>query len=203
LKMVNLITKIMICLIFCFTAIVFAQQNKNPQTKFPEAKLSKKILIVVASKAGSTAEIAKFMSDELNKAGANSAVQTPDKVQHLTGYDAVIIGSPIYMGKWLSEARDFVENNQQILKKIPTAYFLSCLALTDPAKQKEISTYLTNQRELVEPIMEGRFAGKMDYSKLSFFNRMMAKMVGTKEGDYRDWKAIKEWTLDFYLKIQQ
>lgn len=201
--MVNLSTKIMICLIFCFTAIVFAQQNKNPLTNLPEAKLSKKILIVVASKAGSTAEIAKFMSDELNKAGANSIVQTPEKVQHLTGYDAVIIGSPIYMGKWLSEARDFVENNQQILKKIPTAYFLSCLALTDPAKLKEVPTYLANQRELVEPIMEGRFAGKMDYSKLSLFNRMMAKMVGTKEGDYRDWKAIKEWTLDFNLKIQQ
>jgi len=83
------------------------------------------------------------------------------------------------------------------------AYFFSCLSLTDPAKQKEVVNYLADQRKLVEPLSIGRFAGKMDYSKLSFFNRMMAKMVGTKEGDYRDWKAIKEWTLDFYQKVQK
>jgi len=201
--MLSQITKIFIYLFFCFASLSFAQQNKNTRTKLPEVIMSKKILIVVASKAGSTAEIAKFMSDELNKAGANSVVQTLDKVQSLAGYDAVIVGSPIYMGKWLSEARDFVENNQQILKKVPTAYFLSCLALTDPAKQKEVPNYLADQRKLVEPISEGRFAGKLDYSKLSFFNRMIIKMVGSKEGDYRDWKAIKQWTDDFYAKVNK
>jgi len=201
--MVNLFFKAALAIIFCCTITLSGQQNKIIQTHLPEVVMSKKILIVVVSKAGSTTEIAKFMADELNKACADVAVLTPDKVTSLAGYNAVIIGSPIYMGKWLSEARDFVENNQQILKKMQVAYFFSCLSLTDPAKQKEVVNYLTDQRKLVEPLSIGRFAGKMDYSKLSFFNRMMAKMVGTKEGDYRDWKAIKEWTLDFYQKVQK
>jgi len=201
--MMNLFIKAALVIIFCCTITLSAQQNKIIQTHLPEVVMSKKILIVVASKAGSTTEIAKFMADELNKAGAEAAVLTPDKVTSLAGYHAVIIGSPIYMGKWLSEARDFVENNQQMLKKMPVAYFFSCLSLTDPAKKHEADNYLADQRKLVEPLSIGRFAGKMDYSKLSFFNRMVAKMVGTKEGDYRDWKAIKEWTLDFYNKLQK
>jgi len=195
--------KAALAIVFCCTITLSGQQNKIIQTHSPEVVMSKKILIVVASKAGSTTEIAKFMADELNKAGADAAVLTPDKVTSLTGYNAVIIGSPIYMGKWLSEAREFVENNQQILNKMSVAYFFSCLTLTDPAKKHEAENYLADQRKLVEPLSLGRFAGKMDYSKVSFFNRMMAKMVGTKEGDYRDWKAIKEWTLDFYQKVRK
>jgi menaquinone-dependent protoporphyrinogen oxidase len=33
----------------------------------------------------------------------------------------------------------------------------------------------------------------MDFSKLSFLDRTMAKMKGSTEGDWRDWDAIRAW----------
>jgi len=39
----------------------------------------------------------------------------------------------------------------------------------------------------------GLFAGVMDYSKLSFMLRLMMKAMGSPEGDFRDWEAIRAW----------
>lgn len=62
-----------------------------------------------------------------------------------------------------------------------------------PERRQEAATYLDPVRAPVTPVSEGLFAGKMDYSKLSFFDRTIAKMVGSVEGDWRDWNAIRAW----------
>jgi menaquinone-dependent protoporphyrinogen IX oxidase len=49
----------------------------------------------------------------------------------------------------------------------------------------------------------GKFAGVLDYSKMSFAQRILAKgiflILGIKEGDYRDWNEIENWTKRLYL----
>jgi len=45
----------------------------------------------------------------------------------------------------------------------------------------------------VQPVDVGLFAGVMDYSKLSFMLRLMMKAMGSPEGDFRDWEAIRAW----------
>jgi menaquinone-dependent protoporphyrinogen oxidase len=37
------------------------------------------------------------------------------------------------------------------------------------------------------------FEGKMDFSRLSFLDRFIAKMVGAVEEDNRDWERIHAW----------
>lgn len=46
------------------------------------------------------------------------------------------------------------------------------------------------------PLSEGRFLGRLDYSKLNFFQRSICRIMKAKEGDRRDWKAISKWTSD-------
>jgi menaquinone-dependent protoporphyrinogen oxidase len=49
-------------------------------------------------------------------------------------------------------------------------------------------------REIVEPVDIGLFAGKMDYGKISFLERMIvSKIFGVPEGDFRNWEAIQDW----------
>ena len=36
-------------------------------------------------------------------------------------------------------------------------------------------------------------AGKLDPATLSWFERFVVKMIGSPEGDFRDWAAIKSW----------
>jgi len=53
-------------------------------------------------------------------------------------------------------------------------------------------------REIVRPVSEGYFAGALDFSKLPFsFNVLAMRFVALtgmwKEGDHRDWNAIRSW----------
>jgi hypothetical protein len=56
-----------------------------------------------------------------------------------------------------------------------------------------VAAYLDPVREVVQPVDVGLFAGVMDYSKLLFIFRLMMKAMGSPEGDFRDWEAIRDW----------
>lgn len=58
---------------------------------------------------------------------------------------------------------------------------------------REVASYLDPVREVVQPVEVGLFAGAMDYSKLPFILRLMMKAMGSPEGDFRDWEAIRTW----------
>ena len=59
----------------------------------------------------------------------------------------------------------------------------------------------------VKPLSVGRFAGVLDYSKMSPVSRFIARCImmvfGVKEGDYRDWQAIHAWTEDVNAQLTQ
>ena len=96
-------------------------------------------------------------------------------VNDLNNYDAVIIGSSIQYDRWMPEATEFVTANQNILSKLPVAYFFTCLALSiqnEKAAKKKAMAYSDKLYALipqVKPVGVGRFAGVLDYNKLSFF----------------------------------
>ena len=63
-----------------------------------------KILIAVASRHGSTHEIAEALARELGTAGHTVDVKLVADSRTVEGYDAAVIGSAVYMGNWLQEA---------------------------------------------------------------------------------------------------
>ncbi len=176
--------------------------------KFPESgcgsnnKGGLKILIAYASECGTTGEVAEAIGDALCEDGNTVETKWIKNVKDVNNYDAVIVGSAILYENWMSEAREFVKNNQDILKNIPVAYFITCMALSrqeEGAMQQaiEYSDKLCTLVPQVKPVSTGHFAGVLDYSKISFFNRILARVAmgihKVKEGDYRDWNAIRSW----------
>ncbi len=160
-----------------------------------ENGMEKKVLVAYASKAGSTAEVAEAIAGTLSGKGMAVVVKQIDHVKNLDGYNAVVIGSCIRMGRWLPEALKFVEKNQGVLKTLPTAFFQVSAGMREntQAAKEEALGYSQPVRDLLEPVSMGLFAGKMDLSKLSLFDRAISKMVGSVEGDWRDWEAIRAW----------
>ncbi len=155
-----------------------------------------KILIAYATKAGSTAEVAAEIGRVVeSKGGCEVDVHPVDKLKGVDGYDAAIIGSAIRVGKWLPEAMKFVEKHRDALGQIPVALFTVCLTLSEDTEEnrREVAAYLDPVCEVVQPVDIGLFAGLMDYSKLSFLLRLMVKKMGSPEGDFRDWEAIRAW----------
>lgn len=175
--------------------------TRQPAVEFNESscggenEMSDKILVAYASKCGSTGEVAEAIGQALCEAGAAVDVRLAQNVTDVSPYRAVIVGSAIRVGRWLPDAIKFVETHQEALSQVPVAYFLTCMTLEDDTEEnrRTVAAYLDPVREIVQPVDVGLFAGSMDPSKLSFVFRLMMKAMGTPEGDYRDWEAIRAW----------
>lgn len=157
-----------------------------------------RILVAYASRTGSTGRVAEAIAEVLCADGAAVDVRLAKEVADISSYRAVIVGSAIYMGRWMSDAVKFVERHKDALSHLPVAYFLVCLTLKDDTEENRrlVRSYLDPVMEKtpqVQPLDIGLFAGRMDYSKLSFFYRLIAKTIDAPEGDYRDWQAIQAW----------
>jgi menaquinone-dependent protoporphyrinogen oxidase len=122
-------------------------------------------------------------------------------VANLAPYSAVVAGSAIRGKQWLPEAMQFMQKHQAALRQKPFAAFLVCmtLAMKDGEKYRpHVATWLDPVSALARPVSRGLFAGVLDIGKIeSFSNRLkfrLSVMFGIwKEGDHRDWKAIREW----------
>lgn len=74
-------------------------------------------------------------------------------------------------------------------------------------KQSIMESYLRlvlRTIERIQPISLGFFSGKLDYSTLSFgeklIMRLLASMTNIKSGDHRNWDAIRQWLKSLNIK---
>lgn len=157
--------------------------------------MSKKILVAFATKLGSTIEVAQVIGNIISQNGAAVDVKPIKEISDISGYDATIVGSAIRMAQWLPEATDFIKKHQSQLNKKSTAIFsVHILNLdNDPESQQERLAYTKSIKEILSPKAEAFFAGKIDQSQLSFFERLLFKMIKSPEGDFRNWEAIRNW----------
>ena len=160
--------------------------------------MEKKVLVTYASKYGSTGGVADAIGKELCSKGVAADVVLIKNASNVGSYQGVVIGSAIYMGKWMSEAADFVKKNRDILRQVPVAYFLVCMTLSQPTEKNraEVLSYMDPILKAVseiKPVGIGTFAGALDYNNLSWLNKKILKSKGTPEGDFRDWNAIRTW----------
>ena len=86
-----------------------------------------KVLIAVASKHGSTREIASAIGQELKVTNITVEVVdlTKGEVADVGSYQAVILGSAIYAGNWLPEAKQFAQKHHDELANVPVWLFSS------------------------------------------------------------------------------
>jgi menaquinone-dependent protoporphyrinogen oxidase len=64
----------------------------------------------------------------------------------------------------------------------------------DQDSQNNRQAYLDKVRPFLKEREEIFFQGVMDFSKLSFLDRLIANMVDAEEADNRDWDMIRSWT---------
>jgi menaquinone-dependent protoporphyrinogen oxidase len=159
--------------------------------------MSDKVLVAYASKHGSTAEIAKKIGEVLAGAGLEVDVQPVKKVKDLAPYQAVIVGSAVYIGMWQKDAVRFVKANQGKLADRKVWIFSS-----GPTGEGDPVELLRGWKlpSKVEPIAEAInprgvavFHGNVDPDTLSGMEKMMIKQVEAPTGDFRDWNMIAGW----------
>ncbi len=165
--------------------------------------MSARILVAYVSPKGSTAEIAQAIGKELESAGYGVGVLEMNTVSSLDGFNAVVIGAPLYMGKVSGDVGKFIGKHLDDLDKMPVAAFTVGMSPVgaDPAVTEKALKIFQNALAPLEPVAVMIFAGKVDPEKLSFMQKWMIGKAKAPVGDFRNWEAIANWAKELPGKL--
>lgn len=160
-----------------------------------------KVLVAAASKYGSTTEIADAIGQELHTQGLEVEVLPPARVTALDDYDAVVLGSAAYVGRWREPAKKVVERFGDELQNRPVWLFSSG-PLGTPPKPEEDPVDVTRLMSATRAREHRVFAGKLDRSRLNFLEKAVVIALRAPDGDFRDWDAIRGWARQIASELQ-
>jgi menaquinone-dependent protoporphyrinogen oxidase len=163
-------------------------------------------LVTAASKHGATLEIAGTIARVLEESGIDAEFVELDEVGDLGGYDAYVVGSAIYLGNWLKEARRFIDANAGQLARRPTWLFASGSIVGAPPVADDPDAVRAG---LVERLIEATnarehklFAGSLDVHKLGLLEKAAVRGAHASEGDHRDWGEIQRWAEEIAMQLR-
>jgi menaquinone-dependent protoporphyrinogen oxidase len=157
-----------------------------------------RVLVTYASKHGSTGEIAEAIAEELRQKGLDADCVDVGAAS-LGAFDAVVLGSAVYMGRWRSEARRFLKKHVDELSKLPFWIFSS-----GPVGEKadedfeENGTWLEPRKVLERAESAGVrghvvFGGRMPREPDGWVEKSMVRNTPEQFKDARDWDKIRAW----------
>jgi menaquinone-dependent protoporphyrinogen oxidase len=183
-------------------------------------------LIVHASRHGATQGIAERIGEVLRAEGLEATVLPAAQQPDPTPYDAVIVGSAVYMGSWLGEGIEYLERNATTLKARQTWIFssgpLPGSTKEQPADDDRYGGALgpadgpgSGGRKRIEAAAEQigvrdhrLFQGAYDPTDPpKAMSERLARMLPSvkailPEGDFREWDVIEAWAHELAAAIK-
>jgi menaquinone-dependent protoporphyrinogen oxidase len=152
-----------------------------------------RVLIATASRHGATEEIAAAIAETLRARGFDVTAVRVEEASDIEAFDAVVVGSAVYMGKWLTAARAFVDVHAEELAA-RSVWLFSSGPLGDPGKpDDEHAVDVHDVLDRIGPCEHRLFSGKLDRDRLGFGERAVTRVVHAPSGDFRDWSSIRAW----------
>jgi menaquinone-dependent protoporphyrinogen oxidase len=155
------------------------------------------VLVAYASKHGSTAEIAHAIEERLRESGLGVECVEAGDVRRLEPYDAVVLGSAVYVKRWRGDARRFLRKHGEALSQRPFWVFSSG-PIGEPTGDEAASGWLEPAKvvEGVERLgARGHvvFGGRVPTGTHWPIHRTMEKNTPPEFRDRRDWDEIRAW----------
>jgi menaquinone-dependent protoporphyrinogen oxidase len=166
-----------------------------------------RILVAYATKHGSTAEIADVIGEVLAARGHAVDVVPARDVRDVGPYDAVIVGSAVYMYHWQRDSMNLLRRHESALRQRPTWLFSSGPtggSAEGDAVLQRVRDAPTEEGPLKEVAERGErigirghatFAGKIDEGMKGFFARWIPK------GDWRDFDVVSAWADEIGVEL--
>jgi menaquinone-dependent protoporphyrinogen oxidase len=151
-----------------------------------------RVLVAHASRHGSTAEIAEAIGAQLRGHRLEVDVRAMHEVDTVYPYDAYVLGSAVYMGSWLREARHFVDEHYELISTRP-AWIFSSGPIGDPPSAGAETFDATDLTADLHAVEHKLFDGRLDHHALRLGERALTRAMRVPDGDYRDWAAISSW----------
>ena len=158
-----------------------------------------RVLVTFASRHGATREIAATVVRCLieSRAGGCAGVfavlapvqRRPDP----RGFDAVVLGSALYDGRWLEPARRYAESMAEELRGRPTWMFSSGVLGGFPGAGDD-----GDDGQRIGALVGARdhrlFPGRLERRLLTSAERAAWCGGPAGTGDFRDWPAVRDWS---------
>ena len=186
--------------------------------------MAKKVLIVYGTRYGATEGTSQEIAKVLREEGLEVKVVNgkKEKVKDITGYDLIVVGGGMQMGKWTAEPENFLKQFQNELSNKKVAIFVSSAAQALLEYEKKMEEIEKNKQYLAEkaakygikPVSMVVLGGVWDYNKMNFlFRRTLTSFkprieeAGFKEisqglYDTRDWNVIRNWAKELAAGIR-
>lgn len=173
--------------------------------------MSDSILVAYATRYGSTQEVAEQVAATLREKGLEVELQPARQVQTVGDYRAVVLGVPLYIGRWLGDGRRFLERHQEALAERPVAVF--SLGPTGEGQEEWEGVRGQLDKQLagfpwLEPVAVALFGGRYDPARLGLLHRLLAALPasplhGMPASDVRDWERIQAWANDLAATLEE
>ena len=169
-----------------------------------------RILVAYATMAGSTAEVAQAVGEEIVKSGIQVDVLPLDEVRDLQAYDGVVVGGPMIMG-WHRAALRFLKKHRDAFQRIPLAVFVTAMSLTRTRATSVGGVPVTVDEKLPKPPeKEGSLNFRERYARLT--NYLQPILQATRPvkpasigifGGRLEYGRLKWWAVLFVMLVIQ
>ncbi|MDI2030476.1 flavodoxin domain-containing protein [Saccharopolyspora sp. TS4A08] len=159
--------------------------------------MGKRALVAYGSRSGATGEIAAEIGAVLSRSGFDVNVRRARNVRGVEDYDLVVLGSAVYMGRWLREARRLLNRPELVGRDV---WLFSSGPVGEQAQNGESEKWtkperITRRGEHIGAHEHVVFGGSVSEQGGGFLRRNMAKSIDPAFRDLRDWDEIAAWAL--------
>jgi menaquinone-dependent protoporphyrinogen oxidase len=170
----------------------------------------KRFLVAYATMAGSTAEVAQAVGEEIAKCGLQVDVLPVGEIKDLQEYDGVVVGGPMIMG-WHRAAAGFLKRHREALKQIPLAVFVLAISLTQSGEMSVNDVPVYVDEKLPKPPADPvRLSFRERYARLPNYLRPILKAARPAKpasigvfGGRLEYGRVKWWAVLFVMLVIQ
>jgi menaquinone-dependent protoporphyrinogen oxidase len=138
-----------------------------------------------------TWEIAEAIAAGLTARGIEADPRPLGEIEGVEEYDIIVLGSAIYLGRWLKQARKFAHDHAQQLKAKQVWLFSSGPVEAPGAHARHAEPADALELERLTGAVEHRlFPGKLDRERLALAEKLVAAAANAPDSDTRDWESV-------------
>ena len=156
--------------------------------------------VITATRHGSTAGIGEAIARTLRDQGFEAVSVDAEGATLPPPTDPVVLGSPIYMGRWMRPARHLLDQLAAEPAGRPIFVF-SAGPLGDPPQPDDEGDPDVEEFAAERAAGSRNFTGKLDPAQLGRLERVAMGAVKAPAGDFRDWAQIKAWAQEIALEL--
>lgn len=167
--------------------------------------MSRRLMVVYASRYGQTEKIAQRIADVAKREGMACEIAEVANASTPDDFSDVVIAGSVYFGSYARSLSRYVRQNVATLAKRHTAFVTVC----NEVEQAPVAKFLRSTGWT--PDTTAAFAGALRYTRYGWFIRFVASRAArahgadadtTRDFEYTDWHAVEAFARTFLAEAK-